>query len=138
MRAGAVGVNLAAVIFIVAGLAYGAWAASLAQEFGSRALLVLCVAGALVYLGRSLLQRRPQARRSAFATAVVVALSNAAITGMLAVGQHASGGAPVPAVVRPGWLMQAAVAVAFSVAAAALLLERRGEGVDGAGDRGRG
>ncbi len=120
--------NVAAGIFIVGGLSYGAWALALAPGFAARALMVSCVAAALFYLGLSLLQRRPDARKSAFATAVVVALSNAVITGMLVADLGAAPGGPaIPVQARPGLMLQAVVALAFAVAAVALMLERRGE-----------
>jgi hypothetical protein len=112
---------VAAVIFVLGGLAYASWALFLALNRGPRIGLALMalVSAALCYQGYTLLRNKKNARRWGIVSALALAVSSGLITLMI----WSNSGAGLNAFAQNGGLMLGLIGVfvAFAAAAVALL-----------------
>jgi hypothetical protein len=121
-------VQLAAWIFICAGLVYGAFALPVILAWNLRSFFVALVALSLCYQGFALLRRKKDAWKGALASSIVLMLAGTAMLAMILspLGTLTREDS-IPVEVRPTLIALATVTMAFALAAGAIFLARRGE-----------
>ena len=118
--------RIAALIFLVTGLAYLAWDAALTLAHGVRAgtLFMALVSVALIYQGYALFVTKTGARLSGLISAVIVAGTCAYIASQFILLPLPQSIFLMPSDVQPVFFGVAAVAVAFAVAAALIAFSK--------------
>ena len=120
--------RIAALIFVVAGLAYLSWdfALTLAHGFRSGTLFMGLVSLVLIYQGYALFVRKRGARWSGLISAVIVAASCTYIASQFVLPPLPESIYLMPSDVQPVFFIVAAIAVAFAVAAALIGFSKPG------------